>query len=364
MVVEILSRIEATCSLDGMSSEDLPYIYRGENKHYDKVSSGLYRYYEAKDRRWEWMPEGLKEKALEKAIKHSSPFLSELSSDVQHLGGKTNWIDFTDHPVVALFFACLGEHEKDGRIIVAKESDLGRTHRPSGEHVHPRQSSVLVRPKCGGVISITPEIKEIRVHAKEKQGILTELDKRYGISFQSLYNTDIHRYIRFQGTSLLGIGYEEVERVERKCPVLNGDECKVQVKAPCIFISNDGGEKWHKIAGSLEIIEGFPSKPPVSDSVAFYMGNQRITAILEGCSHEILRRAQEDKKNVLVETRRCCEDKLMSDEETFLGSVESYSPCKVEFCFHWIRWKSGIPGNMMSQDYGVKCGDHGCGLYR
>ena len=44
----------------------------------------------------------------------------ELLTEIQHYGGKTNLIDFTTDYLIALFFACDGHHDKDGRVILQK----------------------------------------------------------------------------------------------------------------------------------------------------------------------------------------------------------------------------------------------------
>ena len=46
-------------------------------------------------------------------------FLTEL----QHYGGHTNLIDFTTDNHIALFFACDGSPDKDGRIILLERTE-------------------------------------------------------------------------------------------------------------------------------------------------------------------------------------------------------------------------------------------------
>ena len=45
---------------------------------------------------------------------------SEILAELQHHGGKTNLIDFTTDYLVALFFACDGNRDKPGRVILLK----------------------------------------------------------------------------------------------------------------------------------------------------------------------------------------------------------------------------------------------------
>ena len=42
----------------------------------------------------------------------------EILTEIQHYGGKTNLIDFTTDYFIALFFACDGHHDKEGRVIL------------------------------------------------------------------------------------------------------------------------------------------------------------------------------------------------------------------------------------------------------
>ena len=48
----------------------------------------------------------------------------EILTEIQHYGGKTNLIDFTIDYLVALFFACDGHHDKDGRVILQKADEI------------------------------------------------------------------------------------------------------------------------------------------------------------------------------------------------------------------------------------------------
>ena len=44
----------------------------------------------------------------------------EILTELQHFGGKTNLIDFTEDYLIAIFFACDGSHEREGRVILLK----------------------------------------------------------------------------------------------------------------------------------------------------------------------------------------------------------------------------------------------------
>ena len=119
------------------------FIFRGENKHYPNISSSLYRFYFKKEGQFDFEPDKLIIKSDFEPDKSLSGFMSEIQntiidkarnhfqintrdedilSELQHYGGKTNFIDFSRDVYIALFFACYGEYENenesDGRLIL------------------------------------------------------------------------------------------------------------------------------------------------------------------------------------------------------------------------------------------------------
>ena len=121
---------------------------------------------------------------------------AEILTELQHFGGKTNLIDFTTDYNIALFFACDGSYNKDGRII------FNEIEKIKGQVLYPRnpenrvigQKSVFVRPPWG---FIEPD-DVIAVPKELKQPILTFLRKSHGISTETIYN-DLHGFIKNQG---------------------------------------------------------------------------------------------------------------------------------------------------------------------
>ena len=99
------------------------YLYRGESKHFETVSSNLYRVFlERKDFDVEaahFDIEVVQKGMLEEARKYLRTAGSdcELLVEIQHYGGKTNLIDFTTDCFVALFFACEQFASENARII-------------------------------------------------------------------------------------------------------------------------------------------------------------------------------------------------------------------------------------------------------
>ena len=50
----------------------------------------------------------------------------ELLAQLQHNGAATCFIDFTDGPLVALWFACSGQQDKDGKVIAMTTDNLDK----------------------------------------------------------------------------------------------------------------------------------------------------------------------------------------------------------------------------------------------
>ena len=118
----------------------------------------------------------------------------EILAELQHYGGTTNLIDFTQDCLIALFFACEAYHSEDGRVVLLDTSgDM------SGYIIRPRnpanrviaQKSVFVRPPEGFV---EPDFT-IAVPKDLKQPLLDYLNQFHGISTGTMYN-DLHGFIR------------------------------------------------------------------------------------------------------------------------------------------------------------------------
>ena len=182
------------------------YIYRGEPEHYEekynkKVSSTLYRL----------TPEGVDSGqfnlkcAQEEILKEAKNYTHEqekedfeILTELQHHGSQTNLIDFTTDYHIALFFACDGSHDKDGRVILLPKTEEIKTKYGVKQPQNPRnrvmaQKSIFVRPPKG---FIDPDdIIIISIPANLKQWILIHLRKFQDISTQTIYN-DLHGFIR------------------------------------------------------------------------------------------------------------------------------------------------------------------------
>ena len=143
-VLEIIREIaEKSASAD--------YIYRGERKHYGKVSSNLYREYVDKIEAEHFDIEIVQKEILDKAKQYTQETDVEILAELQHYGGKTNLIDFTTDYNIALFFACDGSYNEDGRVIFkgieAIEELVKRPRSPENRVI--AQKSVFVQPPQG-----------------------------------------------------------------------------------------------------------------------------------------------------------------------------------------------------------------------
>ena len=115
-------------------------------------------------------------------------------TELQHYGAKTNLIDFTEDYLIALFFACDGNHLEDGRVILLERTEARNQYIYKPPHVINRalaQKSVFVRPPEGYV---QPD-RVVVVPFCLKAPILDHLQKAHAISSATIYN-DLHGYIR------------------------------------------------------------------------------------------------------------------------------------------------------------------------
>lgn len=198
-------------------------IYRGEPEHYDKVASAPYRpsspsEFDSGDSDLErFINETLKN--VRNHIHDNEKDDFEHSTVMQHYGGKTDLIDFTTDYKIALFFACKGSHDKDGRVIVLpRTEDIDRKYRVKQPLNYlnrvKEQKSIFTQPHNG--IIDQDDFITVNVPANLKQWILIFLRFFYDISTQSLFN-DIYGYIQDNNNSRkASLLLAEAERQLRK----------------------------------------------------------------------------------------------------------------------------------------------------
>lgn len=134
----------------------------------------------------------------------------EAMADIRHFGGLVNFIDFSRNILVALFFACLGDPNKPGKLLLlqmnnerqASYRDYSRCgtsgprtqegiaifediHTASNARRAVRQSSVLVHASSGS-ISFAKEAEHYTIPAARKPAFLEFLASR-GIRMTSLF---------------------------------------------------------------------------------------------------------------------------------------------------------------------------------
>ena len=196
---DVISKIEEKISAGG-------YIYRGEHECYESVSSNLYRQrkknsYFFKDAPKEvdlpFLEETLVELAKRHRIANENKPLSddeEILDEIQHWGGETNYIDFTERLEVALFFACFGSYDKDGRILLKQEKSVEEIRRPKKPETRVKaQRSVFIVNRSG---TVEPD-DEIVIPREFKHIILKALNMLSSpINVYTMYG-DIWGYVRF-----------------------------------------------------------------------------------------------------------------------------------------------------------------------
>ena len=178
-------------------SEDGDYIYRGEPEYYEKVSSNLYREYETDIKAEDFKIGVVQDEILKEAKEYATPKMddTEILTELQHYGGKTNLIDFTTDYHVALFFACDSKTDPSGRVILLPKQSKTYEVIPAPGTI-PRaefQKSIFVQSQSGvvepddGVVVCIP--------ADLKSNMLEYLRKEHDISTKTIYN-DLHGFIK------------------------------------------------------------------------------------------------------------------------------------------------------------------------
>ena len=124
----------------------------------------------------------------------------DILATLRHYGGSTNLIDFTSDYRIALFFACDGALEKEGRIILfdtenEKPKIKTQVHKRRTHNRVIAQKSVFIESETGYLKS--DEVRIISIMSSLKPDILGYLKKYHAISTETVYN-DIFGYIQHQ----------------------------------------------------------------------------------------------------------------------------------------------------------------------
>ena len=210
-----LNRILEIVNKIAKKSADGEFIYRGEQECYEEVTSNLYR--KLADLNLTHLNiEEVQQKEIEEAKKYideTDDF--KICIKIQHFGGKTNLIDFTECDLIALLFAASGSPDKDGRIILQNKNgeikDWVREIKDRVPDSRPGvQKSVFVQPPKGFIPNdlIKPEEK-IVIPKDLKRPILNYIENIFKISKRK----NLPRYPRFYRKS--GESLECLLRVEK-----------------------------------------------------------------------------------------------------------------------------------------------------
>ena len=218
------------------------YLFRGEPQEYDQISSGLYRYTRlpttqyitpvnvnvpitlvatiSSDNKKEIKSEiqrtqkeikGDIVKYIErKNLTEKTSFSMEY---IQHYGGITNFIDVTPNFEVAAYFACLKDHDTDGRIILIKNTE---SYKCMNLHEDPRfaenrriqkQESMLIELEEGYIKYDDCEMILI-ISCEIKKEILGRLDAN-NVNEKSVYpdegDVETNQYIEQLKTELYNL---------------------------------------------------------------------------------------------------------------------------------------------------------------
>ena len=194
------------------------YIYRGEQEHYEDISSNLYRFCRDENLPIKYLF-GV-ESLLKNSLRTFRRFTDEeeeagFADMIQHYGGLTNRIDFTSDYLIALFFACYGSSDKKGRIIVLEQDKVSlpgvkgyckiRNLEASNNRVI-AQKSIFVIPSDGFIDIKQEGVLEVNIPKNLKRDILQFLRKHHGISVETIYG-DFSGVIRLQRVYLAATSY-------------------------------------------------------------------------------------------------------------------------------------------------------------
>ena len=177
------------------------YVYRGEPEKYKKISSAFYRKYEKKIEE-EKFDIQIAQNGMLAQVKGYTDFTDETDvlTELQHYGGKTNLIDFTTDYFIALFFACDGSPKKNGRVILLnRESSPGTITSPKKNQNNRAisQKSIFFQSPKGYLEEKDSAVAIIPIPRGMKQHILNYLKKYHDITTHTIYN-DIFGYIQNQ----------------------------------------------------------------------------------------------------------------------------------------------------------------------
>ncbi len=185
-------------------------IFRGESALYPAVTSTLARHWATdSSQALDLITKGNLSRAKQYISNEDDYSDLEISSLIQHMGGKTNIVDFSSDIWVALFFACLDDRTPPKQTEIGRIYALDPTIKYDDMSIHElrglkspvfqnrwdRQSGVAVIPAIGTVpAKYLTEV--VRITTDDKSGLNTFLD-HIGMSTAHLFN-DLEGYMRYE----------------------------------------------------------------------------------------------------------------------------------------------------------------------
>ena len=133
----------------------------------------------------------------------------ELLAELQHYGAATCLIDFTENALIALWFACREELQKDGKVVAMATDDIDKfstvnyedSNKPVMDFLNKDRlwkwtpSSLNNRIVAQQSVFVFGEgaikkslYEEIKINAGSKKGVIETLEKSFGVKEQHLFN--------------------------------------------------------------------------------------------------------------------------------------------------------------------------------
>ena len=266
------------------------YIYRGESECFPKISSTLYREYEEQIDAQHFDIDFAQGEMLEQ-VKAYTSFTddTDILTELQHYGGKTNLIDFTTDYLIALFFACDSSYDVDGRLILldkATKQDQIKLPKKNQNNRVISQKSIFVQSPSGCIedygVDIVPIPRDL------KQAAMEYLKQHHGITTEVIYN-DILGYIQNQhkhqsAYAEFFIGYTYFEKGQREEAILHYDQT-IALNPRLANAYNNRGVAKKELGRHVEAIADFDEairiKPDLAEAY-----NNRGNAKLDLALHE------------------------------------------------------------------------------
>ncbi|MCY3860001.1 MAG: FRG domain-containing protein [Gammaproteobacteria bacterium] len=267
-------------------------LFRGEPERYPLVSSGLYR--ALKNSHDEALDISKIEAEIVKQARDytSSKDAMEILAEIQHFGGKTNLLDFTEDYQIALFFASEEHCGRDGRIVLhwPEKEQVIRAQEPLNRVIF--QKSVFIRSKRGFILP-DPVDETIVVPHELKTSIREYLNQFHGIFEKRIYS-DIHGYIRNQDPNrtdyMRWFQDDEGNQSQYKRPKLSNYLTKDVTTVHRIATRHYGHQKDMEYTDTRlsEFVLGCQTERGSSDNDHYWLDADEIVNLLTYCIEENL----------------------------------------------------------------------------